>query len=217
MLLHLAVQAFISTSEIVLVRSMRVLAFCALLLWPSTVCGYNLPEAQRTADAKRWLAVAFIAEAGWADPKHVKAKKDHRGFYHVLKRRWRARVKNQPKWTFTLQVQHYVAAFDPRTKKGTRVRWLLSLQPGSSREPAGWPQKASWSRHSVWWVAAQERAARCIDGGHCPDPYPQAWHWGGFVDIPRECMIPLTNVGTYNTFYAINIPCRRRVIRARRR
>lgn len=196
---------------------MRALALAAVLLWCSTARGADLPEAERTADAKRWLAVAFIAEAGWADPKHVKAKRDHRAIYHVLKRRWQRMHKNFPRLTFLRMVQGYVAAFDSRTEKGGRVRWLLSLQPGRVTAPAGWPAKASWPRHKVWWDAALERATRCVDGGHCPDPYPEAWNWGGDMDAPSACMVELPNVGTYNTFYGTDMACRRRVIRARRR
>lgn len=181
-----------------------------LMLWSSAARGADLPEAERTEDAKRWLAVAFIAEAGW------KAEVDHRGIYHVIKRRWQRRVKVKPKLRFVRSVQLYVAAFDPRTEQGGRVQWLLSLQPGREAPPAGWPKKLSWPKYRVWWKAAQERATRCIDGGRCKDPYPRAWHWGGTIDAPSECMIALPNVGTYNTFYDLDLACRRKSIRKRR-
>ena len=193
---------------------MRSLTLALVLLWSSAASASGLPESERTAEAKRWLAVAFIAEAGWADPKHAQAEADHRGIYHVLRRRWQRLKKRFPKLTFVKMVQNYVAAFDSRTEKAGRVRWLLSLQPGSDREPAGWPaHKAKWSVHRVWWEQAQERAARCIDGGRCRDPYPHAWHWGGDMDIPRACMVELRNVGTLNTFYSIDMDCRRKAIR----
>lgn len=194
---------------------MHIIILVVAMLWSSIAHADDLPEAERTAEAKRWLAVAFIAEAGWADPKHAQAKADHRGIYHVLKRRWQRRHKQVPKLRFIRAVQNYVAAFDPRTAKGGRVRWLLSLQPGRVAPPAGWPPKLNWPKHQVWWVQAQERAARCIDGGRCPDPYPLAWHWGGDMDSPSSCMIELPNVGTYNTFYNLDLPCMRK-LRARR-
>ena len=194
---------------------MRPLMLAALLLWTSTAHAVELPESQRTDDAKRWLAVAFIAEAGWANERHQDAKADHRAIFHVLARRWARVVEHHPRLTFERMIQNYVAAFDSRTVKGTRVRWLLSLQPGRAQEPAGWPQHLSWPRHRVWWVQAQERAARCIDGGACRNPYPKAEHWGGRMDIPKGCMVELPNVGTYNTFYRLDWDCirRRRALR----
>ena len=175
----------------------------------------KLPESERTADAIRWLAVAFIAEAGWADPKHREARADHRGVFHVLRRRWSRAVKRWPNLTFVHMVQNYVAAFDSRTQKGGRVRWLLSLQPGSDRPPAGWPSRSPWPPHLRWWKQAQKRAARCINGGHCPDPYPTAWNWGGDMDMPSTCMVELPNVGTANTFYTLDLVCRRAAIAKR--
>ncbi len=190
---------------------MRILIFVLALAWTTPTAAQGLPKSAQTAKAKRWLAVAFIAEAGWL------AKMDHRGIYHVLRHRWQSRVKRYPGLTFTRMVQNYVAAFDSRTEKGGRVRWLLSLRSGEAREPAGWPRAASWPKHLVWWRAAQVRAARCVDGGRCPNPYRRARHWGSTTDIPGKCMIKLPNVGTANTFYSVDMACRRNTIRKQRR
>ena len=167
--------------------------------------------------ARRLLAVAFVAEAGWAPPRRPKAEADHRAIFHVLKNRWRNMRKRWPKkyGEFSSVVQVYVAAMDPRTKKGGRVRWLLALStPGAGADgpPAGWPvAHARWARHRVWWRDALERAERCLYGGRCRDPYRgKALHWGGAMDPPRGCMVELPNVGTYNTFYAVDTTCRRR-------
>lgn len=184
-----------------------------VLLWCSgTACAQWLPDTERDDETIRWLAVAFIAEAGWADPKHAQAEADHRGIYHVLRRRWQRLQRRYSKLTFLKMVQTYVAAFDYRTEKAGRVRWLLSLRSKDpNAEPAGWPrQKASWEVHRVWWLAALERARHCVEGSRlkCRDPYPRAWHWGGDMDIPKGCMVKLCNVGTFNTFYSIDRACR---------
>ena len=192
---------------------MRTLVF-ATLLSASTATAQGLPESERTAETKWWLAVGFIAEAGWADPKHEEAKNDHKAIFHVLRRRWPVMRKRRPKRyaRFVDVVQSYVAAFDGRTEKGQRVRWLLSLQGRDPDvEPAGWPShKAKWSIHRKWWREALERADNCMHGSQCEDLYPTAWHWGGDMDVPKRCMVKLDNRGTLNTFYGINMECRRR-------
>ncbi len=167
-------------------------------------------------DVRRWLAVAFIAEAGWADRKRRKAEADHRGVFHVLRGRFTRMNRRLPKRypTFLSVVQGYVAAFDTRTPKGGRVRWLLALAfGGRTGEPAGWPADVRWDVHQRWWEATLERAGRCL-AGRCKDPYRgKARHWGGAMDSPQGCMRELPNVGTYNTFYSVDLECRRRVMR----
>lgn len=199
---------------------MRTLVLAALLC-SSTATAQGLPDSEHTDETVRWLAVGFIAEAGWADPKHAKAEKDHRAIFHVLRRRWPVMQKRRPDRYahFVNVVQGYVAAFDPRTEKGQRVRWLLSLQGRDpDAEPAGWPRdKANWNVHRVWWRQALERAENCIRGRRCRDPYPRAWHWGGDMDVPKRCMVELPNVGTFNTFYGLDHDCRRDAIRRRAR
>ncbi len=176
----------------------------------------GLPVEERGADTTRWLAVAFVAEAGWADPKHQKAEADHRAIFHVLKRRWSRLRKRWPKRfeRFVDVLKNYVAALDPRTTKGTRVRWLHALHGHMDMTvaPAGWPQeRARWSVHREWWKAALLRARRCTSGRECRDPYRgRALHWGGAMDVPRGCMVELPNAGTFNTFYRLDRDCRRR-------
>lgn len=170
----------------------------------------------------RLLAMAFVAEAGWADHRHKKAKRDHRAIFHVLKRRWSRMRDRYPTVypRFDDMVRSYVAALDPRTKKGWRVRWLQSLSSPhrkSGEAPVGWPARLSWPAHRVWWLQAQERARNCLAGQRCPDPYRgRALHFGGDMDVPSECLVELANRGTYNTFYAVDMDCRRRVLRRRR-
>lgn len=176
---------------------------------------YAVPIEHRTDEVSTWLAVAFIAEAGWADPKHAKGEADHRAIYHVLRWRW---LNVFPEKDFVKVISSYVAAFDPRGSKGTRVRWLVSLigkEPGAA--PVGWPhEKASWELHRKWWLQAQARAKRCM-AGRCADPYKgMARHWGGGMDVPSVCMRPLPNAGTFNTFFSVDYACvreRRRALR----
>jgi hypothetical protein len=174
-------------------------------------------DGQWLGAEKRWLAVAFVAEAGWADPGHRKAEADHRAIFHVLKRRWQRMKRRWPSryGQFVTVVQAYVAAMDPRTAKRGRVRWLLALAQQSPQDtvpPAGWPiSRARWSRHRQWWGQALERAEGCLQGRRCRDPYlGRAYHWGGDMDLPRRCMVELPNAGTYNTFYTVSAACKRR-------
>ena len=157
-----------------------------------------------------------MAEAGWGGPGHPKGRADHRAIFHVLKNRW-PRMRNQHPRRFPRfldVVQNYVAAMDPRTPKGGRVRWLLALQEHQRLDtpPTGWPeQKARWKVHRGLWEQALERAQRCLHGRGCGDPYAgRALHWGGAMDKPKGCMVELPNVGTNNTFYGIDPECQRR-------
>jgi hypothetical protein len=190
-----------------------ILSFLALGMLASAARAEGLPPDQQTEEAIRWLAVAFVAEAGWAPPDRPKAKADHRGIFHVLKKRWPRLRRRWPKRyaSFVDVVQGYVAAMDPRTEKGGRVRWLLQLELGREDAPRGWPGRANWERHRVWWKAAVRRSRNCIEGRRCPDPYRgQALHWGGGMDSPQGCMVKLPNAGTLNTFYAVDRGCKRR-------
>lgn len=194
-------------------RAFLVLALVLVVTWP-----LRAEEAvQQPENEKRWLAVAFVAEAGWADPGHRKAEADHRAIYHVLNRRWARMKKRWPSryGQFVSVVQAYVAAMDPRTQKQGRVRWLLALSQQSPQDavpPAGWPiTRARWSLHRQWWGQALQRAERCLRGRRCRDPYRgRAYHWGGDMDLPRRCMVELPNAGTYNTFYTVSVDCKRR-------
>jgi hypothetical protein len=192
-------------------------ALIALAVWLAQCTGASAqaPESEQS-EAARWLAVAFVAEAGWADPKHAKAEADHRAIFHVLRRRWGQMRRRWPKIypRFVDVLQAYVAAFDPRTEKGQRVRWLLALVQHDDLElpPASWPEaNARWDVHRPWWEAALERAEGCLAGRRCPDPYRgRALHWGGAMDAPRGCMRELPNPGlTFNTFYAVDTQCAR--------
>ena len=195
--------------------SKLLVAIALILTCSSTAHANALPEDQRTNDTARWLAVAFVAEAGWAPPRKPEAEADHRAVYHVLKRRWSFRVERGYKRPFVYMVQHYIAAFDPRTEKAGRVRWLLSLSTGEDHTPVGWPVKLSWEAHKPFWLAAQARAHRCI-AGKCADPYKgKALHWGSDHDRPTTCMVLLPNAGTLNRFYAVDTKCTRRVRRNR--
>jgi hypothetical protein len=187
---------------------MRSLGCLLVFLAVCSSAGAQVPESERTPDTERWLGVAFVAEAGWGDARHRGAIKDHKAIFHVLRGRWeRAR-----EGTFLNLVKGYVAAFDPRTPKSGRVRWLLALADSdASGPPEGWPQhKASWDRHRVWWAEAMQRARDCLRGVRCKDPYNgRARHWGGRMDKPSSCMRPLPNAGTYNTFYSVDLKCAR--------
>lgn len=197
-----------------------VLAALLVALWCSPGLA-QVPEDQRTEATARWLAVAFVAEAGWADPRHREAAKDHRAIFHVLRKRWPQMAKRWPKRfpTFLSVIQVYVAAFDSRTPKAGRVRWLLALsEPGRPPgPPRGWPaERARWEHHRVWWAEALERANRCLRGERCRDPYRgRALHWGGAMDPPSGCMVKLPDAGTLNTFYGVDADCRRRRNRGR--
>lgn len=185
------------------------------MLWASTAGagGGALPPDQVNDVTTRWLAVAMVAEAGWL------AEADHRAIYHVLRRRWPRLQKRRPKRysDFVSVVQGYVAAMDPRTSKGGRVRWLLQLELGREDAPTGWPERANWEKHRVWWVRTVERARDCIAGRRCRDPYKgQALHWGGDMDSPSGCMVELPNAGTANTFYSVDVECARKRRRGRR-
>lgn len=187
---------------------------CTLAAWLGLLCSVagQLPPPERTEETIRWLAVAMVAEAGWADPSHEKAEADHRAIYHVLRRRWPRLQKRWPHLypRFVDVVQAYVAAFDPRTPKGGRVRWLMRLKPGMTASPEGWPDNARWHLHRVWWAAAVARATRCVRGEGCRDPHRgKALHWGGGMDKPTGCMVALPNAGTFNTFYAVERDCTR--------
>lgn len=179
-----------------------------------------LPITERTPETARWLAVAFVAEAGWGAGKRKKAKMaraDHQAIFHVLKNRYPHLRKQYPRvyTSFLRVVQNYVAALDPRTPKGARVRWLRALTGYAKndfrRPPAGWPAKYDWGeRYSYYWLAVYQRALDCLYG-QCGDPYyGGALHWGGAMDAPKGCMYELPNMGTHNTFYGIDMDCRRR-------
>jgi len=189
-----------------------ILSFLALGILASSARA-ELPPEERTAETRRWLAVAMVAEAGWAPPDRPKAAADHRAIFHVLKNRWPRLRKRWPKLYphFADVVQGYVAAFDPRTEKGGRVRWLLRLRPGIVEAPVGWPGRANWKRHRVWWEAVVQRAGDCMEGRRCRDPYRgQALHWGATFDAPRGCMVPLPNAGTLNVFYTVSMECKKK-------
>ena len=190
---------------------MHRLALVLTLLISNTVRA--LPETERTDDTKLWLAVAFVAEAGWAGQNKPKAEADHRGIFHVLKNRWPRLKRRFPKRfpRYVDVVQAYVAALDPRTK-GKRVRWLLRMGLDPTQAPAYWPAKVKWSVHKPLWIRALQRAQDCLAGtpGKCRDPYKgKALHWGGEMDRPTECMVLLPNAGTYNDFYGVDTECTR--------
>ena len=202
---------------------MRLIIFTAVMLCTPVVRAGALPETERTGETQAALAMAFVAEAGWADPKNPEAKADHRAIYHVLLNRWPALSKRYPERyeRFVDVVRAYVAALDPRTEKGRRVRWLRALSAGEygiGAPPTGWPvEHARWDVHRVWWEQALARAKDCMHGRRCQDPYGgRALHWGGAMDRPRGCMVRLPNRGTLNTFYAVDSKCRRRRERHRK-
>lgn len=196
---------------------MRTLIFLTAFLVSVQAVAHGLPIEERTDATKRWLAVAMVAEAGW------EAEADHRGIFHALKNRFRRLTRRFPKRypTYLSVVRAYVAAFDPRTKKGGRVRWLMALtQPGRPPgPPKGWPvDRARWDRHTHLWGNVRRLAAQCVDGGRCRDPYKgQAVHWGGAgLDKPQGCMVALPNAGTRNVFYRVDRDCKRRSRASRR-
>lgn len=186
-----------------------VVVSVALVGVPSWGLHAQVPASENNDDTARWLAVAFIAEAGWL------AEKDHRGIFHVMRKRWPKLRKRFPKQypRFVDVIHEYVAAFDSRTKRA-RTRWLLSLHGRPQHEaPAGWPSNVSWPRHLRYWRAAVRRAHNCLDGIACRDPYPRSLHWGGDMDKPQGCMVKLDNVGTDNTFYRVDLDCKRSSLR----
>lgn len=167
--------------------------------------------ARALADAPpldRLLAVAFVAEAGWADPRHAMAEADHRAIFHVLRKQ--AGMQARP---FEVVVSEYVTALSDRAPDNDRTCWLNALLVHEGDEPpACWPNgRASWPRHLGWWRAAVARAERCLSRRGCRDPYRgQAVHWGGDMDPAKGCMVALPNAGTLNTFYAVDRECVRR-------
>ncbi len=188
-------------------------AAIAFVLLFSSSARADIPAEERTPETRRWLAVAMVAEAGWAPPNKPRAEADHRAIFHVLALRWPRLQKRWPKRydSFLSVVRAYVAAMDPRTERGGRVRWLLRLEPDMVEAPTGWPDRANWRRHRVWWERVVERAGNCLEGVKCPDPYRgQALHWGGAMDSPQGCMVQLENAGTLNTFYTVDMDCKRR-------
>ena len=189
------------------------LTFLALVMWASVAHAQGLPEEDRDPDTVRWLAVAFVAEAGWAPPERPKGEVDHRAIFHALANRWPQLQRRNARYfaRFKAVVRSYVAAMDPRTEKGARVRWLLRLRPGMIKAPMGWPDRARWDVHRVLWDAVVARAQRCVDGVDCADPYKgKAYHWGSTADGPQGCMVALPNAGTLNTYYFVDMDCKRR-------
>ena len=190
------------------------LTFLALVMWASVAHAQGLPEEDRDPDTVRWLA--FVAEAGWAPPERPKGEVDHRAIFHALANRWPQLQRRNARYfaRFKAVVRSYVAAMDPRTEKGARVRWLLRLlrlHPGIIKAPLGWPDRANWAKHRVWWEAAVARAEACMAGRDCPDPYEgRALHWGSTADGPQGCMVALPNAGTLNVFYRVSMECKRR-------
>lgn len=199
---------------------MRSGAFIVLALIASVASAQPVPLAERSEVVARWVAAAFIAEAGWADPEHPDQARDHRAIFYVMKRRWLKQRKRWPDRTFLDVVRDYVAAFDRRTT-GPRSEWLRSLAERDAAsdgvEPDSWPSKrARWSVHAVWWAEAVERARGCLRGRGCVDPYAgeSPVHWGGKMDRPPKCTRPLPQRDTANVFY-VRIPgCSSGVLRA---
>lgn len=198
----------------------QILSLAAVVMFVTGARAQDPPKQDQSS--VRLLAMAFVAEAGWADPRHEKAKRDHTAIFHVLKRRWSRLRERYPTVypRFDDMVRSYVAALDPRTEKGRRVRWLQSLsspERANGEPPVAWPSNLSWPAHRVWWLQALERASNCLAGQRCRDPYRgRALHWGGGngLDPPQGCMVELPNRGTYNTFYAVGVDCKKKRRRA---
>ncbi len=143
-------------------------------------------------DSEPWLARCMMGETSF-DNTH-----EHLAMAWVLEKRWKQARKRFPALTFLQQVRGYCACLS-----GNRL-WLRHLHPpvgGVSLPPKGWPAKAVWGVAAPHWSAAL-RVAETFRS--MPDPYPQAMHWGGTMDLPcKGCVAIDTGGKTANTFYRL--------------
>lgn len=156
-----------------------------------------LPSEQWNPATHVWLARGMVAEAGWL------AEKDHIAIAFVLSRRWKTRIKKYPTIRFIDVIRAYCAGLEPALHSPTlRQRWLRSLSFDIS-EPNSWPRKASWKKHLPLWRKALQRSHDWYHGKYRDPCRGRAWHWGGYIDPPKEGMIPVECGETRNTFYGL--------------
>lgn len=135
-----------------------------------------VPADQWTPYAKLWLARAMVAEAGWL------AELDHVLIAWAIVRQWRARLHRWPELRFADQVRAACAGLGVAST--ARHEWLHALPPPlastplAELEPAGWPAKVSWRRHSVWWAQVLRRVQRFGEGRLRDPSRGRVMYWG---------------------------------------
>lgn len=172
---------------------LNVLVIVAVL-FTSPVQALVLPEDQWNDDVALLLARAVVAEADWST-------RDHAAIAWVLKRRWEARVKRDPEWTFLDQVKKYCAAMRRKARTKRHV-WIHALSPDGA-EPRGWFTDVSWDKYRPAWEGVLEFTHRWARGEVSDPCRHRAIHWGGTMDRPSKLLRRVNCGKTDNIFYAL--------------
>jgi len=165
-----------------------IISLCFVISKPA-IASSVVPEVEWTPMTHLWTARVGVAEVGWVAGDHAWEKQlEQRAVWYVLRTRWTQMKRRWPDLRFIDVVKAYCTS--GRFERTQRQKWLRGLT-FSGEEPNGWPKKASWKKHSKYWMKTVDAADRWARRGAFRNPCPGASYFGGTRagDVPKGKMV----------------------------